>query len=214
MGKKVGSTTRESGQNELSVRGGVVKKIQQVVTLAVACLSAGCAGSLPDQIRIPGVFPQSVRSVAIQAIPVQPGTVQNVEAADDASRLFAQSLKEALTRRQPTWLVELWVEPTEAPETDLVVKAEIVDIDGGSRAARFWVGLGAGAAHSTVRVSILDKAGNMLAKARFSEATMCPIGLCVKANKAVVQQDLEILAGKAADLIVHPDRFEPVQERE
>jgi hypothetical protein len=139
---------------------------------------------------------------------MQLGAAKNVEGVSDASVEFARFLKDALAHKQPTWLVELWQEQTKTAATDLIVNAEVLEIEGGSRAARFWIGLGAGAAHSTVQVSILDRAANEIASARISEATVCPVGWCVKANKEVIQQDLQILAGKAAEFIVNPAEFE------
>lgn len=188
-----------------------MKKTQRV-WVALAFLCAGCSGTLPDQMKIQGPLPDNTRSIAIRPMPMKPGTVKNVEDVEDAPLFFAQSLKNALARKQPTWRVELWEGQIRPPETDLVANAEVVDIEGGSRAARFWIGLGVGAAHSTVQVSILNRAGKELANARISEATVCPVGLCVAANKAVIQQDLETLAGKAADFIINPPEFEKKKE--
>ncbi len=177
------------------------------LAVALVTLCAACSGSLPDQTKVHGSLPPNTRSVAIWPMAMTPGTVKNVEGVDDAPLVFARFLKDALAGKHPTWLVELWEGPTSPPEADLVIKTELIDIEGGSQADRFWIGFGAGAAHSTAQVAVLDSAGNEVARARLSEATVCPGGGCVAANKTVIERDLETLAAKFADFISNLGEF-------
>ncbi len=176
-------------------------------------LCAACSTSLPDQAQILGTLPQNTRAITIRSIPMKPGTVKNVEAdMRDAPSLFARFLKQALTRKQPAWQVELLEGQTGTPDSDFFVNTEIVDIEGGNSAARFWIGLGAGAAHTTVQVSLVDRSGKELANARISEPTVCPIGFCLDDNEVVIRRDLEILAGNVADFIINPAEYQRQKE--
>jgi uncharacterized protein DUF4410 len=90
----------------------------------------------------------------------------------------------------------------------IAVTTKLVKIDGGSSGLRFWIGLGgAGAATSTVRVSVLDKTGNELARATISESSECPAGACVESNEAAVQRNLSSLAGDVAEFILDPAKY-------
>jgi hypothetical protein len=126
--------------------------------------------------------------------------------------LFARALKETVELKQPAWQVRLAETQAATGGADLTVATEIIDIDGGSAGLRFWIGFSAGAAQSTVAVSLLDKSGKELATAKITERTMCPIGACVESNDATVRRNLQELAVEAAEFIVDPAAYEKKKE--
>ena len=94
------------------------------------------------------------------------------------------------------------------PAGDIAVVTELINIDGGSSALRFWIGFSAGAAESLVNVTILDKAGKELASAKISTRTMCPVGACVESNVDTARRNLNSLASEAAEFILNPGEYE------
>lgn len=176
-----------------------------LVFLCAACVSYS---ELPERVKIQGPVPQNIRSISIQSIPMKRGTLINVDGPIDAPLLLAQSLKEALMRKEPGWKIELEQGQTGPMKGDLIARTEILEVDGGSTGARFWIGFNAGAAQSTVRVSILDGAGRELAVAPISHSTMCPLGWCTDSNEVMIQRNLQSLAEEVAEFVINPSEYE------
>jgi hypothetical protein len=180
------------------------------VLLSFALFCAGCvsvAGG-PERVNLQAPLPQGTRSVVIQAMPVKPGTIKNVERLTDAPQLFARSMKDALALKQPEWQIQLAEEAGAIPDQALTITTELLEIDGGSAALRFWIGLGTGAIQSKVKVSILDNTGRDLATAEISERTLCPVGACVESTEAMVRRNLQSLAGDVVEFILDPAEYE------
>src|SRR5215468_7588395 len=182
------------------------------VGFCAAAVCGGCVstGELPEHASIHGPLPQNVRSVAIQAMPMKPGTIKNVEKLTlaDAPPLFTSYLKDALTLKQPSWQIKLAGREGATSDQDLVMTTELLEIDGGSAALRFWIGLNTGAILSRVKVSILDNAGKDLANANISERTACPVGACTDSTDDMVQRNLKNLAEEVAEFIVDPAAYD------
>ncbi len=182
------------------------------LVLSLAALLGGCVstGELPEHANIQGPLPQNVRFVAIQAMPMKPGTIRNVDklTLTDAPPLFVGDLKDALALKQPSWQIKLASEGDATSDQDLIIATELLEIDGGSAALRFWIGLNTGAILSRVKVSILDKTGKDLANANISEHTACPVGACTDSTEAMVQRNLKNLAEDVAQFIADPAGYE------
>ena len=152
--------------------------------------------------------PQDTQSVVIRPTGLTPGAIKNVEGLTDAPQVFARSLRDALKEQRPAWESTLADGQSVVPERGIAITTELVNIDGGSAALRFWIGLNTGAAESAVKVSVLDKAGGELATARISNRTICPVGACVESNEATVRRNLESLAEETAAFIIDPAAYQ------
>jgi hypothetical protein len=187
------------------------KMIISVLT-CVALFCAGCVstGELAEHPNIQGALPADAQSAVIRAMPMSPGTIKNVEklSLTDAPPLFAGYLKDALALKRPGWQIKLAGDPGTTSGQDLTITTELLEIDGGSAALRFWIGFNTGSTLSRARVSILDAAGKDLANAKISERTDCPVGACTESNEASIERNLKSLAEEVAEFIVDPAAYD------
>ena len=58
--------------------------------------------------------------------------------------LFVGDLKDALALKQPSWQIKVASEGDATSDQDLIIATELLEIDGGSAALRFWIGLNMG----------------------------------------------------------------------
>ncbi len=176
---------------------------------AVLLLFGGCVGytELPEPVKILRGIPADARSIAIHVLPATPGSVRNLETSADLSITLARSIREALARRKPDWRIEIREGQTPPVKTDLALRSEFLEVDGGSTGMRFWIGFNAGATQSIVQVSILDGAGQELAASRISHSTMCPTGLCTDSNEKMLQRNFEGLADEIAQFVIDPTEY-------
>lgn len=181
-----------------------------LISLALFCTGCVSTGELPERANIESPLPHGVESAVIRAMPMSPGTLKNVDklSLTDAPPLFAGYVKDALALKQPTWQIKIADKEGAMPDQDLIITTELLEIDGGSAALRFWIGLNTGATLSSVKVSILDKAGKDVASAKISERTVCPVGACTESNEATVQRNLKNLAGDVAEFVVDPAGYD------
>jgi len=179
--------------------------------LLLLLFCAGCVstGEMPEHATIHGPLPQDIRSVVVQAMPMKPEAIKNVEKLTpaDATAQFAGYLQDALAQKQPAWQIKLADERGTPSDQDLTIATELLEIDGGSAALRFWIGLNTGGVQSKVKVSIAGKTGD-IASANISERTVCPAGACTESTEAMVQRNLKNLAADVAEFIVDPAGYE------
>jgi hypothetical protein len=135
-------------------------------------------------------------------MPMQPGALKNVKGMDDAPALFAGALRDALAPKHPAWRIA--VGDAKSPVGD----AELLEIDGGSAAMRFWIGFGAGAIVSRVKMNMRDHAGKVLATTDISQRTTCPLGACGEENQPMVRDNLKALAATASEFVSNPAEYE------
>lgn len=179
--------------------------------LFVAALAgAGCVST--EEARGPvsaqAPAPLEVRAAAIQALAMQPGTLKNVQGMEDAPALFARELRDALALRQPGWRLAIAPAGVASADADLTAVTQLLEVDGGSAAMRFWIGLGTGAIVSRVKVQLLDRAGKVVAATEISQRTTCPMGACGEENEPMVRQNLKTLAASAAEFVANPAEYE------
>jgi len=179
---------------------------------SVALLCAGCVSTAPSSgyANVQRPVPEEVWSAVIRPMPMSPDTVKNVDnlTVTDAPSLFAGYVKDALALKQPAWEIKVSDQQGAAHDEDLTITTELVEIDGGSAALRFWIGSNTGASLSRVRVSVLDKAGADVASAEISASTECPAGACTGSNEATVQRNLKKLAEEVAEFVVDPGGYD------
>ncbi len=181
-----------------------------LISLALFCPGCVSTGELPEHANIQASLPQGIESAVIRAMPMSPGTIKNVDklSLTDAPPLFAGYVKDALALKQPGWQIRIADTEGAMPDQHLIITTELLEIDGGSAALRFWIGLNTGATLSRVKVSILDRAGKDVASAKISERTACPVGACTESTEAIVQRNLKNLAEEVAEFIVDPAGYE------
>lgn len=178
--------------------------VSLVMLTAAGCVSVS---ELPESPRLQGSMPQNIRVVAIRPTAMTAGTVKNADGLTDAPQFFREALKTALAAKQLGWQIEL-ADQTGASFGDINIATELLTVDGGSAALRFWIGFSAGAAESIVRVTLQDKAGQELATARISERSMCPVGACIESTEATLRKNLQSLASEVADFVINPRDYE------
>lgn len=167
-------------------------------------------GELSKSVNIQEPLPLGIQSVVIQAVPIKPGTIKNVKGLTDAHQLFARYVKDALAPKKPGWQIKLADEEGALTDRDITISTELLDIDGGSVALRFWMGFGMGETHSRVQVSILDKTGRDLVTAEISERTLGhggEIETRLESNETMARRNLQSLAGDVAEFIMDPAGF-------
>lgn len=185
-------------------------KIPGKAAISLVFLFTGCISTaeLPEHANIQAPLPQSTQSATIRTLPMKPGTIRNVEGMADAPVLLAGYVKEALVLKRPGWRIQLADDPGAPVKEDISITVELLDIDGGSAALRFWIGLNTGATQSVVQVSTADKTGKALASTKISENTVCPIGACVESNVEMVRRNLQSLGADIADFVLDPAQYE------
>jgi hypothetical protein len=181
-----------------------------ILLLLVALCGAGCVSTeaVTGLVSVQTPVPQEVRLAAIRALPMPPDSLKNVQGLQDAPQLFAREIRDALAPRYPAWRIALIGAQEPAADADLVIVAELVEIDGGSAAMRFWIGFGAGAIVSKAKVSMLDAAGRTVAASEISQRTTCPTGACGDENEVLVRQNLKALAANAAEFVANPAAYQ------
>src|SRR5262249_31792465 len=110
---------------------GIASLKRTAVAFYVVVLCGGCVstGELPEHATIQGPLPQNVRSVVIQAMPMKPGTIKNVEKLTlaDGPPLFTGYLKDALVLKQPSWQIKLADGEEATSYQDLVMNTELLE---------------------------------------------------------------------------------------
>ena len=90
---------------------------------------------------------------------------------------------------------------------DLNVDIVLEVLDGGSAAARFWVGFGAGRSISTVFVRV-TRGAEPLAEARITETTTMPNMLTNQwTNEDALMQDVPLMARSIAAFVNDPEKY-------
>jgi len=179
-----------------------------LTVLALVCAGCVSTAELQEGVRVQAPVPPDTQSVVIRPTVLRADAVKNVEGLTDAPQVFARSLRDALQKQRPTWESTLADAQSVVPERGIAVRTELVNIDGGSAALRFWIGLGTGAAESAVKVSVLDKTGAELATAQIANRTICPVGACVESNEDTVRRNLASLAEETAAFIIDPAAYQ------
>lgn len=176
------------------------------LAMITSCVSVA---DLPRPPSVSGPIPTNTRSLALRVLPPKPEAMISAGSLTDAGPLLAGYIKDAVALKQPSWDIKI-VEATasQRPDSDLFASTEILSIDGGSRALRFWIGFSAGATNSTAAVSLTDKSDKQLAQATIAERTMCPLGVCTDSNEDNIQRNLKNLAEEIASFISNPAGYQ------
>ncbi|OPY88220.1 MAG: hypothetical protein A4E71_00595 [Smithella sp. PtaU1.Bin162] len=91
--------------------------------------------------------------------------------------------------------------------SDISIEINIEEIHGGSAAARFWVGFGAGRSVSTVFVKVFKK-GEIQAEARITETTtLTNLATGNYSNEDALMQDVPLISRNIAEFISNPSEY-------
>lgn len=91
---------------------------------------------------------------------------------------------------------------------DIIIQSVLEQINGGSAAARFWIGFGAGRSVTTVHTTI-SRNGQPQAERRFTETTTMPNMVTgVWDNESAILQDAPLVAAQIAKFFKDPKGYE------
>ena len=171
--------------------------------------AAGCVShSTPRNVVVSGPLPQDIRRVDVHILPISSSAIKNIDGAKDLHKTLAGLLKTALASKQPNWESDVLDSLADSPQADLLVVTEVLQLDGGSAGLRFFIGFSAGAAESSARIQIKDKANREIAAGNISTSRMCPIGACIISNETMTEEVLRDLAAEIAEFVVSPSDYQ------
>jgi hypothetical protein len=178
------------------------KKFKSFIIVCIVLFIYGCAAKLPEQPKVNANY--SVKDVKTYSVNIDctkatiSGLQQNF--AENYCPILESNIKLFLQNKNPTWS-----NTKDSPE--LTIKATLEQIHGGSSAARFWVGFGAGRSVTTVHIQVLK--GNVaIAERRFNETTTMPnIAAGNWTNEDAIIQDAPLIAKKIAEFVRNPSGY-------
>jgi hypothetical protein len=183
-----------------------MKELSAGILLITALFFAGCTPTLPPQGDIrPSYSIADVRTFSsVMACEHTQSTELSPGFAQDYCDVLGTNIKLALQKENRNFAY------AEA-DPDLVVQTTLEEIHGGSAAARFWVGFGAGRSITTVYVKVLKK-GEVIAERRITETTtLTNLATGNYSNEDAILQDAPLVARKVAAFVHNPAEFEKSQ---
>lgn len=165
-----------------------MKYIPIIVIMFSSMFFAGCASTLPSKIEFKSNYSLlGVKSCVVKTqcdkANVDPSF--NKSFAANYCQMLEGAIKMELSKNNPNFQ---YIQDS----GDLNIDVALEVLDGGSAAARFWVGFGAGRSISTVFVNISSKT-DLLAEARITETTTIPnLATGQFTNEDAIMQDVPL----------------------
>ena len=184
-----------------------MKRISTVVFFAILYLS-GCAPTLPDKSAVNNTY--SIADAGTYASVVDCEYTQSTQVRPEFVEVYCLALDENIKtalRKVNRHLVYDEDNPT------LVVNTTLEEIHGGSAAARFWIGFGAGRSITSVYVKVL-KNNTIIAERRITETTAMSNLLRIVDNEEVILKDAPQVAKKISRFVKDPVQFEKEQNQQ
>jgi len=162
---------------------------------------AGCASTLPQKSVVQGNYSVTDAKTFSTALSCDATKVDGVKDGfvKDYCQILAGNIKIALQKE---------LRGIEYNETnpDLAIQVNLEEVNGGSAAARLWVGMGAGRSITTVYVKVIKK-GVTIAEKRLTETTTTPNLITNNyANDDAILQDAPLVARKVGEFVKNPAR--------
>jgi len=185
-----------------------MKKNVEVIFFFAIIIIVGCAATLPDERAIQNnysiadvkTFSSALNCENTKVTAVRPDFIQGY------CQVLQANLKMALKRENPNFQFE-------ENSPDLKIKAILEQIHGGSAAARFWIGFGAGRSITTIHITV-EKNDKIIAERRFTETTtLTNIMTGNYANEDAIIQDAPLIAKKIAEFVEDPVAFDEKQKK-
>ena len=180
-----------------------MKKIIEVTFFFAIVIIVSCAATLPDKGAIKNnysiadvkTFSSTLNCENTKVTRVSPNFVQ------DYCQVLQSNIKMALKRENPNFQFE-------ENSPDLKIKTILEQIHGGSAAARFWLGFGAGRSITTIHVTV-EKNDKIIAERWITETTtFTNLMTGTYANEDAILQDAPLIARKIAEFVKDPVTFE------
>ena len=183
-----------------------MKGLSTIIFLLTVFFFGGCAPTLPPQGSIQPTY--SIADVKTFSSVTNCEHTQATELrqgfAQDYCQVLEGNIKLAIQQSNRNFTQDE-VNP------DLIVQTTLEEIHGGSAAARFWVGFGAGRSITTVYVKVFKK-DEIIAERRITETTTLPnIATSTYSNEDAILQDAPLIARKIAEFVHNPSEFEKKQ---
>ena len=176
----------------------VVVALKISAMFCAICL-IGCASKIPEISRVDhGYSAASVKnySVKMNCSEIKTSGLQSGFAAEYC-KMLSIDIKMALQNTHMSW-------HEDAEKPDIIVETEIEQLHGGSAAARFWVGFGAGRTVITAYVKVF-MGGRIVAERRINETTTMPDLVSETwSNEDAINRDAWLIAKKIAQFVVDP----------
>lgn len=175
-----------------------------ILIFCLLFLASGCASTLPAKIDVKSNYSLlGVKSCVIKAqcdkVSLDPSL--NKSFAANYCQMLEGAVKMELSRTNRDFQ---YVPAGGDLNVDIVLEV----LDGGSAAARFWVGFGAGRSVSTVFVRI-SRGMETLAEARITETTTMPNVVTNQwTNEDALMQDVPLVARNVAAFVNDPVKYQ------
>jgi hypothetical protein len=157
----------------------------------------GCSGGRAP-VASPVAPPAASERISVIAFDGPTSVVSYEERTEGLGREFAAEIVDHLRRANYTANV---VEADDVPADGLVVRGRLLRVNGGSRALRFWVGLGAGRASVSAEGTVSRADGPAIAAFRDRRSTSGEAELGLAKDRGLVDKCLRVLAQDVAKMI-------------
>ena len=175
-------------------------KKMSVIFIAMLFLF-GCTATLPQKVEISPTYSLQGLKLYTLKLDCEKANLDpsfNKSFASTYCHMLDSNIKLTLQKSNP----EFRFAPS---NSDLNIEVTLEELHGGSAAARFWVGFGAGRTVSTVYVRIL-KGQELQAEGRVTETTAFTY-VIADSNEDAVLQDIPRVARKVAEFVNDPVKF-------
>lgn len=164
----------------------------------VACVFGLLAGCGAHKVQQQQGTPISGAKVLVQQFDLAGVKVDSYEGSTAGFGLeFAQALSKKL--QEAGLQAEAVPDGAAIPPGAYVVKGQVIHIDGGSRAARYWAGFGAGATEFAVKGQVLGKSSETVGT--FVDARRSGFGMFGGDSEALMHRCVESVAEDVAQMI-------------
>jgi hypothetical protein len=163
---------------------------------------AGCASTLPPKGEIRESYSLDNFNSFAMILSCEETKVTGVREnfATDYCQVLEGNIKLSLRKLNSKWRYD-------KKDPDVLIDTKLEEIHGGSAAARFWVGFGAGRSITTVYVKVI-KENKVLAEQRITETTtLTNIITNNYANEDAIIQDAPLVSKKIAEFEKNPTEF-------
>jgi hypothetical protein len=169
--------------------------IKQLATLGILCLGVACAGPSGPPTQVTDTHTLSGGTIAVVEFDQSNANIHYNGPHDTFGLVLAEEIASRLSKLGHNAKA---VPAAGRHEAQTVVTGRITRIEGGSRATRYWVGFGAGAAKVGVVGSVRE--GNR-ELARFSHERWSGFGVFGGASASLLQKCLRAIGADVAKMI-------------
>jgi len=177
--------------------------MRKIFLILISVIFMGCTAALPQKMEIDKNYSLlGVKSYSLKIdnskTNIDPNLNKNF--LSGYTQLLEGNVKMALLKEVP----ELH---HSNDNSDISIEINIEEIHGGSAAARFWVGFGAGRSVSTVFVKVFKK-GAIQSEARITETTtLTNLATGNYSNEDALMQDIPLISRNIAEFIRNPSEY-------